>query len=90
MEHEDPFEPDVKARLAQNADMLSRYRTSGVPVHDVLNWRLFAHARGRVSEPWGRNGGEATGGNYSTVKSAQRLRATLSIGPRGRVQVIDM
>ena len=46
MEHEDPFEPDVKARLAQNADMLSRYRTSGVPVHDVINWRLFAEHSG--------------------------------------------
>ena len=31
-----------------------------------------------------------TGGNYSTVKSAQRLSATLSIRPRGRVQIIDM
>ena len=58
MEHEDPFEPDVKARLAQNADMLSRYRTSGVPVHDVLNWRLFAHARERAPELWGRKGGK--------------------------------
>ena len=29
-------------------------------------------------------------GNYSTVKSAQRLSATLSIRPSGRVQIIDM
>jgi hypothetical protein len=28
--------------------------------------------------------------NYSTVKSAQRLSATLSIRPSGRVQIIDM
>jgi hypothetical protein len=28
--------------------------------------------------------------NYSTVNSAQRLSATLSIRPRGRVQIIDM
>jgi hypothetical protein len=34
--------------------------------------------------------GKATVGNYSTVKSARRLRATLSIRPRGRVQIIDM
>ena len=33
---------------------------------------------------------ENYGGNYSTVKSAQRLSATLSIRPRGRVQIIDM
>ena len=32
----------------------------------------------------------ATGWNYSTVKSPQRLSATLSIRPRGRVQIIDM
>jgi hypothetical protein len=35
-------------------------------------------------------GGRATGGNYSTVKSARRVSATLSIRPRGRVQIIDM
>ena len=29
-------------------------------------------------------------GNYSTVNSAQRLSATLSIRPSGRVQIIDM
>jgi hypothetical protein len=34
--------------------------------------------------------GESYGGNYSTVKSARRLSATLSIRPRGRVQIIDM
>jgi hypothetical protein len=28
--------------------------------------------------------------NYSTAKSAQRLSATLSIRPSGRVQIIDM
>ena len=28
--------------------------------------------------------------NYSTVNSAQRLSATLSMRPRGRVQIIDM
>jgi hypothetical protein len=28
--------------------------------------------------------------SYSTVKSAQRLSATLSIRPSGRVQIIDM
>jgi hypothetical protein len=33
---------------------------------------------------------ESFGGNYSTVKSAQRLSATLSIRPRGRVQIVDM
>ena len=33
---------------------------------------------------------EKSGGDYSTVKSAQRLSATLSIRPRGRVQIIDM
>ena len=33
---------------------------------------------------------ESYGGNYSTVKSAQRLSATLSIRPSGRVQIIDM
>ena len=37
-----------------------------------------------------RKGKKADGGNYSTVKSAQRLSATLSIRPRGRVQIIDM
>jgi hypothetical protein len=29
-------------------------------------------------------------GNYSTVKSTQRVSATLSIRPSGRVQIIDM
>ena len=29
-------------------------------------------------------------GSYSTVKSAQRLSATLSIRPSGRVKIIDM
>ena len=29
-------------------------------------------------------------GDYSTVNSAQRVSATLSIRPRGRVQIIDM
>ena len=33
---------------------------------------------------------ESYGGNYSAVKSAQRLSATLSIRPRGRVEIIDM
>jgi hypothetical protein len=33
---------------------------------------------------------EKSGGNYSTVKSAQRLSATLSIRPRGRLQIIDI
>jgi hypothetical protein len=33
---------------------------------------------------------EKSGGNYSTVNSAQRLSATLSIRPSGRVQIIDM
>jgi hypothetical protein len=36
-----------------------------------------------------KKGGKATGGNYSTVNSPQRLSATLSIRPRGRVQIID-
>ena len=34
--------------------------------------------------------GKATVGNYSTVNSAQRLSATLSVRPSGRVQSIDM
>ena len=38
----------------------------------------------------GRKGGKATSGNYSTVKSAQRFSATLSIRPSGRGQIIDM
>jgi hypothetical protein len=46
--------------------------------------RTSARSFGDVKE------GKATGGNYSTVKSAQRLSATLSIRPRGRVQIIDM
>jgi hypothetical protein len=29
-------------------------------------------------------------GNYSIVKSAQRLSVTQSIRPRGRLQIIDM
>ena len=33
---------------------------------------------------------ESYGGDYSTVNSAQRVSATLSIRPRGRVQIIDM
>ena len=33
---------------------------------------------------------KATGGNYSTVNSAQRVSATLSIRPSGRVRTIDM
>jgi hypothetical protein len=33
---------------------------------------------------------ESYGGDYSTVNNAQRLSATLSIRPRGRVQIIDM
>jgi hypothetical protein len=33
---------------------------------------------------------ENYGGNYSTVKSAQRLSATLSIRPRGRINIIDV
>ena len=37
----------------------------------------------------GRKGGESCGGDYSTVKSAQRLSATLSIRPSGRLQIID-
>jgi hypothetical protein len=37
-----------------------------------------------------KKGGKATVGNYSTVKSAQRLSATLSIRPSGRMEVIDM
>jgi hypothetical protein len=37
-----------------------------------------------------RKGGKATGGNYSTVKIAQRVSATLSIRPSGRKQVIDV
>ena len=35
-------------------------------------------------------GGKLPSGSYSTVKSAQRLSATSSIRPRGRVQTIDM
>jgi hypothetical protein len=31
-----------------------------------------------------------SGGDYSTVNSAQRLSATLSIRPSGRAQIIDM
>ena len=38
----------------------------------------------------GRKGGESYGEDYSTANSAQRLSATLSIRPRGRVQIIDM
>jgi hypothetical protein len=37
-----------------------------------------------------RKGVKATGENYSTVKSAQRFSATLSIRRSGRVQIIDM
>ena len=40
-------------------------------------------------ERWKRKE-ESYGWNYSTVKSAQRLSATLSIRPSGRVQIIDM
>ena len=47
-------------------------------------------ARKRAPERWGPKGGKATVGNYSTVKSALRLSATLSIRPSGRVQSIDM
>ena len=39
---------------------------------------------------WGRKGGESYGGNYSTVKNAERLSATLSIRPSGRLQIIDV
>jgi hypothetical protein len=38
----------------------------------------------------GVKGGELPVENYSTVNSAQRLSATLSIRPSGRVQIIDM
>ena len=42
------------------------------------------------TEPFGADRRESYGGNYSTVKSAQRLSATLSIRPSGCVQIIDM
>ena len=45
--------------------------------------------RKKPARVWGYEVG-SDGGNYSTVKSAQRLSATLSIRPRGRVQIIDM
>jgi hypothetical protein len=47
-------------------------------------------ARERAPELRGPKGAKSTGGNYSTVKSAQRLSATLSIRPSGRVKIIDM
>jgi len=43
----------------------------------------------RDNREFNSKGGKATGGNYSTVKSAQRLSATSSIRPNGRVQIID-
>ena len=47
------------------------------------SWREFA------PEPWDEKEG-SYGWNYSTVKSAQRLSATLSMRPRRRVQIIDI
>jgi hypothetical protein len=56
---------------------------------------VFLHARVPKSARTGARAsgtkrGKATVDNYSTVKSAQRLSATLSIRPSGRVQIIDM
>jgi hypothetical protein len=53
-------------------------------------WIGGPRARKRAPERWEQKGGKATVGNYSTVKSALRLSATLSIRPSGRVQSIDM
>jgi hypothetical protein len=48
-------------------------------------------ARERAPELWEREEGKSyRSGSYSTVNSAQRLSATLSIRSRGRVQIIDM
>jgi hypothetical protein len=47
-------------------------------------------ARGKSARAFGAEKRESYGGNYSTVKSAQRLRATLSIRASGRAQIIDI
>jgi hypothetical protein len=59
-------------------------------VEGVFWTRRSQQAQELAPELWEPNGGEATGGNYSTVKSAQRLSATSSIiRPNERVQIID-
>ena len=55
----------------------------------VSGFGVFRRENERQSVGDGKKG-ESYGGGYSTVKSAQRLSATLSIRPRGRVQIIDM
>ena len=47
-------------------------------------------ARELAPEVLGTERRESYGGNYSTVKNAQRLSATLSIRPSGRLQIIDV
>jgi hypothetical protein len=51
--------------------------------------RVPASASSR-REGWDRKEERLRGGDYSTVKSAQRLSATLSILPGGREQIIVM
>jgi hypothetical protein len=59
-------------------------------IEGVFSMRGSQQARGRSARAFGADRRESYGGNYSTVKSAQRLSATLSIRPSGRVQIIDM
>ena len=54
-------------------------------------WIGSPKARERTPESCGvEKEGKLPSGSYSTVKSARRESATLSIRSRGRVQIIDM
>ena len=74
--------------------MLQRRGSSFINGKAIRNGFKGSGYGARAPEPapelLGPKGGKATGGNYSTEQSAQRLSATLSIRPRGRVQIIDI
>jgi hypothetical protein len=64
-------------------------RVFGNRLTEFSGYGIQTSARLRASG-FGTERRESYGGNYSTVKSAQRLSATLSTRPRGRMRAIDM